>query len=460
MKRLFTLVIFVVIAISLPANSVVELTRSFEQSYNDWLRHWQEQNIEEYLNFYHPDFRSTTSRQNFEQWSAHKRRVFNPANPVTVEFTEIKRTPSTNFTTIAFEALQDYRSHNYSDFGKKTMTWRYENGEFKIVSEDWVVARRPTPPPEETEPPVVVPDPRDELLRQFWASKEGQVPFEYINFLFPISQNYDPYVIFVEKKDQYAALYRFSENKRDVTLMHTYHISSGEVVGNKVRQGDLKTPEGLYVTLNFIPESALEPKYGTGAWVLNYPNEIDRLRRKTGSGIWIHGSDMDIIPRDTEGCIRFDNDVILYFKNTLNFRRVPVLVNEQLQWTTVAELDREVQNIQNLITAWKESWEAQDINRYLNFYKADEFVTHKQNMNYDRWVAHKTGIFSPEKQVRLVFTDYNYYYADNLLLVTFHQDYSADAYRDFGRKQLVLQRGNDTWKIIQEEWTAARNTSQ
>jgi murein L,D-transpeptidase YafK len=182
---------------------------------------------------------------------------------------------------------------------------------------------------------------------------------------------------------------------------------------------------------------------------------MDRLRRKTGSGIWIHGSDEAMKHFDTEGCIRFENEYITYFREELNLTRTPVIVNHVLEWTDVATLRAEVAKIKSLINDWKDSWEKQILAPYLDFY-SQEFVSHNQKMDYQQWVAHKERVFALGNTVRLTLTDFNYHYADNLLLITFMQDYRAGAYRDFGKKQMILRRDGSNWKIVQEEWTARR----
>jgi murein L,D-transpeptidase YafK len=158
---------------------------------------------------------------------------------------------------------------------------------------------------------------------------------------------------------------------------------------------------------------------------------------------------------DTEGCIRFENEYITYFHEELNLNRTPVIVNDVLEWTDVATLRAEVKKIKSLMDAWKESWEKQVLSTYLDFYSQD-FVSHNQKMNYQQWEAHKERVFGLGNTVNIKLSDFNYHYADNLLLISFMQDYRAGSYQDFGRKQLILLRDGSSWKIIQEEWTARK----
>ncbi|MCL2064619.1 MAG: L,D-transpeptidase family protein [Candidatus Cloacimonetes bacterium] len=347
--------------------------------------------------------------------------------------------------------------------------------------------------------------------REIWEAKENLVPYEFINFLFPqtilsifqgsiTANELDQHLIIAEKKYQHAALYRF-ENidqntanpqpsilERRLVFLNSYQISTGKADGNKLRRGDLKTPEGLYIAYPFFSEQnlrrrygAIAAQYGTGAWELGYPNELDRLRQKTGSGIWIHGTDVDMTPNDTEGCIRFENEIITYFHEVLNFSKTPVIINDVIEWVNIDFLKKEIENIEFFLTNWLTSWINQDITEYLSFYSSDEFISHRQRMNFEAWENHKKRIFNPDIQLEIVLTDYSFYYADNLVLVSFDQEYSAPNLKNSGRKQIVLRRQNpnivdsdfelqetivntsinpeirdqhSTWKIIQEEWTA------
>lgn len=84
--------------------------------------------------------------------------------------------------------------------------------------------------------------------------------------------------------------------KREMTLMRagrtlkTYRISLGtDPFGPKLRQGDGKTPEGLYKIVGRNPASAYHRSLR-----LNYPNTQDRARARRagvppGGDIMIHG---------------------------------------------------------------------------------------------------------------------------------------------------------------------------
>lgn len=440
-----------------PFSSIEEKTAQFINTLESWKKSWEEQNIDIYMQYYHNDFFSKSGNMDLDRWYNHKRRIFNINQSVKVNFTNAEFIFKDNF--VYFEALQEYNSNNYSDFGRKIIIWKYENNAWTIWAEDWHKTSRPEVVEEVIKPElpveeIIIVQPVVDSVRIKWEKNNGKFPFEYINFVFPKLQNYDDKLIVVQKIDQTAALYKIKDDFKKIELYRTYTISSGQNQGNKWRRGDLKTPEGLYITQKFIPDEELAPKYGTGAFTLDYPNQLDRILRKTGYGIWLHGSDIDMIPYDTEGCVRFENHEITYFREVLNLENTPVIINDKISWYEYNELQNEVKTILDLVKDWKDSWKNQDFESYIDFYTSD-FHTRRQSMNYEQWYEHKKRIFNPENKIEINLFDFDYYYADGYILISFYQDYKSGNYTDFGRKQLVLKRNDNLWKIYREEWSPA-----
>ncbi len=113
-----------------------------------------------------------------------------------------------------------------------------------------------------------------------------------------------------------------------------YRAISGKAKGDKQRRGDLKTPEGTYFFVESIDGKKLPSRYGVLAVVTDYPNPIDRQAKKTGSGIWLHGTDDPPRlerPRDSKGCVvALDSDV-LKIARFIEIGRTPVIVVENLK---------------------------------------------------------------------------------------------------------------------------------
>src|SRR5258708_25685727 len=84
-----------------------------------------------------------------------------------------------------------------------------------------------------------------------------------------------------------------------------YYVSSGKNGGLKVREGDEKTPIGVYHVTESLPRQKLSDFYGSGAFPINYPNEWDRIQGRNGHGIWLHRTPPVTYsrpPRPINGC--------------------------------------------------------------------------------------------------------------------------------------------------------------
>ena len=62
-------------------------------------------------------------------------------------------------------------------------------------------------------------------------------------------------------------------------------------------------------------------RYGSGAFVLNYPNQTDIQNNKTGSGIWIHGIDNEDEIQNkniSKGCVVVENKTLMKINHYIN----------------------------------------------------------------------------------------------------------------------------------------------
>ena len=83
-------------------------------------------------------------------------------------------------------------------------------------------------------------------------------------------------------------LFQMEEKSGATSVAREFECIHGRVEGDKQKEGDLKTPEGVYFITQVITQKLDYMEYGPSAVALNYPNPADRLRKKTGSGIWLH----------------------------------------------------------------------------------------------------------------------------------------------------------------------------
>jgi murein L,D-transpeptidase YafK len=112
-----------------------------------------------------------------------------------------------------------------------------------------------------------------------------------------------------------------------------------------------------------------------GSYVLNYPNFLDRIDKKQGGGIWLHGHNEAQSPGEdltnTKGCIVVSNSDLQEMRAYLTPRGNPIVVVNKLRffpWQDQKELSRE---LTSLVNSWKQAWESLNTQKYLSFYSQD-----------------------------------------------------------------------------------------
>ena len=101
------------------------------------------------------------------------------------------------------------------------------------------------------------------------------------------------------------------ESEKSYIIANRFKSIFGSKLGDKMKTGDLKTPEGLYYIVSIKEDDDLPARYGPRAYVLDYPNTLDRKNGKSGYGIWIHGSGLGEKIEPTEGCVEVNDKNII-----------------------------------------------------------------------------------------------------------------------------------------------------
>ena len=171
-----------------------------------------------------------------------------------------------------------------------------------------------------------------------------------------------------------ARLYLFENTATGLRLLGDYYISVGKSGIEKVTEGDLRTPLGVYyVTGNLDPKS-LRDFYGAGALPINYPNPYDLRRGKTGSGIWLHGTppgQFSRAPKATDGCVVLANPDLQRIISTVEIRTTPVVIAQSLHWVAPASVQPDSRRFADTLQAWRSAKTSGDMGRILSFYAPD-----------------------------------------------------------------------------------------
>jgi len=119
-----------------------------------------------------------------------------------------------------------------------------------------------------------------------------------------------------------------------VRLAGRHYVSSGSAGFGKWREGDRRTPLGVYRILALRPDRALPELYGAAALTLDYPNALDRELGRTGSGIWLHGvprTHPSRPPWSSEGCVTMSNQHLLRLIDGLDLERSVVVLADRIE---------------------------------------------------------------------------------------------------------------------------------
>ena len=247
-------------------------------------------------------------------------------------------------------------------------------------------------------------------------------------------------VLICNKDKKNITLYK--KDKKQFIKNFTSSVFIGEKSGDKQKEGDLKTPIGVYKLTAQLTN--VDSFYGPLALVTSYPNLYDRIQKKSGSGIWIHGLPYNK-KRDnfTKGCVALDNTKLETLNSKINYKNSIILLSEtKLRDTTTDDIS----NILSQIYIWKEAWQKSDIKQYLSFYDKDFKKTN--GMNFDKFSQYKARIFKRTKKKSIYFKNINISpYANNnnkiLFKVVIDEDYKAKYYKFKGKKELYIELKKD-----------------
>jgi ketosteroid isomerase-like protein len=98
-----------------------------------WRKSWQNRDINRYMSFYSPDFKS--EGLDYKGWMQKKATLFKTSGDIRLEINDLGVFIEGEYATARF--LQRFHGSKFSDVGEKTLTMVQSNGKWKIVSEAW-----------------------------------------------------------------------------------------------------------------------------------------------------------------------------------------------------------------------------------------------------------------------------------------------------------------------------------
>ncbi|HQT00387.1 MAG: hypothetical protein B7Y26_07185 [Hydrogenophilales bacterium 16-64-46] len=232
-----------------------------------------------------------------------------------------------------------------------------------------------------------------------------------------------------------------------------FYVTIGKAGIGKQKEGDNRTPVGIYTVNGYKSPRELSDFYGSGAWTLTYPNEWDQRQGRTGHGIWIHGSPSDTysrVPRASEGCVVLANDDLMRLGRYMQAGKTPVVIADSIDWVAYEALDSRRAELATALDVWRTDWESRDAGRLLAHYSPSfrsgrqdfaAFAASKRKVN-----AGKTWIKVGLDRIGLML----YPERPDFALVSFEQNYQSNNLSDRTVKRQFWSRENGRWKIVHE----------
>ncbi len=253
---------------------------------------------------------------------------------------------------------------------------------------------------------------------------------------------------------QKARLYLYQNDKGRPRFVADYYIAHGKLGADKFKEGDKKTPIGVYHVTSSIPRQKLPDFYGSGAFPINYPNAWDKKQGRNGSGIWLHGTPSDTFsrpPKASDGCVVLANTDLDALAKNLQLGTTPVIISNNIEWLSLDDWQTERASLLTMIDEWRRDWESLDTDRYARHY-AKNFSSDGKDLA--AWVAQKKKVNADKQWVKVKTDNISMFRnpgRDDYVVVTFEQDYQSSNLSNRMQKRQYWIKDGGRWQIMFED---------
>jgi murein L,D-transpeptidase YafK len=287
---------------------------------------------------------------------------------------------------------------------------------------------------------------RARLARYQIAPPDGLVP-KYLLQL-PAKQKY---ALVLDSAN--STLFLFENDRGVPRYVADYYVTIGKNGMEKLREGDKRTPLGVYHVTSKLAREKLTDFYGSGAFPINYPNEWDMRRGRNGYGIWLHGTPRDTYsrpPRASDGCIVLANEDLVTLEHRLQIGATPVIIADALEWSPPTEVEDLKKELASAVERWRKDWESRDTEVYLRHY-ASSFSAGGSDLK--QWAAQKRQVNSSKTWIKVGLSDMTlllYPGKQELAVASFDQDYTSSNLSNRMKKRQYWIKEGGQWRIAYE----------
>lgn len=261
--------------------------------------------------------------------------------------------------------------------------------------------------------------------------------------------SFSQYAFLVDKARRTLTVWQFHDNK--IKLVSAWPTDIGENGGDKLVEGDKKTPEGVY----FFQETKDGKKlnydlYGVRIFTLDYPNYFDRLEKKSGTGIWFHAiPETKTLSRGSRGCVVVRNQTIENLAPYIDLKRTPMVITNEVEYIEPAKWQELRNTYHAWIEDWRKAWTGKDLEGYLAWY-SEKFRS--VGMDKSKWREYKKGLADRYKFIEVNLKDIQIFNQGHKIVFRFVQEYKSDQKQDYGTKILYALKTGEKYEIIGESW--------
>ncbi|WP_435627357.1 L,D-transpeptidase Cds6 family protein [Candidatus Ferrigenium straubiae] len=249
-----------------------------------------------------------------------------------------------------------------------------------------------------------------------------------------------------------ATLFVYENVNGEPRYVTDFYITIGKLGTEKVSEGDKRTPIGVYFVKAELPKSKLADLYGDGAYPLSYPNEWDRKNKRTGSGIWLHGTPKDTYsrpPRASDGCVVLANDDLNKLASYMQVGVTPIIITNSMEWSSEQD-QNERDALLQAVEQWRKDWANLDTDAYLTHYSRD---FSSDSADYAAWAKQKQLVNSGKSWIKVNLSKvsvFTYPEHPGMVVVNFEQDYSSNNLSNRMKKRQYWIKRNNRWQIVYE----------
>jgi murein L,D-transpeptidase YafK len=251
-----------------------------------------------------------------------------------------------------------------------------------------------------------------------------------------------------------SRLYVYQNLGGQLRFVTDYYISQGKYGVNKLREGDQRTPLGVYYITQRLAGARLPDFYGPGALPISYPNEWDKLNGRSGSGIWLHGTPSDSYsrpPLSSDGCVVLTNPDLNKLYGSVEIGKTPIVISDKVEFVSTATWEADRKAAAKLVDNWRRDAESLDPARLRANYSA-RFKS-EQGDSLQTWLAKQQKAMRGVNNLALTLRDASFFLypgKENLIVGTFTQDAQIGKSRHSVRKRQYWAKEGQHWKIVAE----------